>query len=153
MSYLSMTRLKLKSPRHLIPFWIYNEKVVWQVRKAEGFLRGRWLANYSLSMWTTTLWESQQVAKKFYLQGSHREAMTRLSKWSSEAVLCSQDINTTELPSWQKVGDELAHQGRFVAIEEPSFNHQNKVVEAPNFVSLTREFTATHSQYFVLINK
>ncbi len=153
MSYLSMTRLKLKSPRYLIRFWNYNEKIVRQMQTAEGFLQGKLLANYSLAMWTTTLWTSSEALKEFYLNGSHQEVIARISEWSSEAVHFSKYVSTKELPSWQQIGSELAHQGRFQELKQPSLNQQNKVVLPPKFVNLVKEVTATQIKSYISLNK
>lgn len=141
MAYLSMTRLKLKSARYVIPFLVYNERVVKQIRTSEGFLKGKLLATPTLSMWTTTLWASQEALKAFYLNGTHRIAMAKLNEWSSEAASAHQQVDINELPSWGYISTQLCKIGHFTALKEPSLEHEHRTILSPRVTIMIRVLT------------
>jgi heme-degrading monooxygenase HmoA len=138
MVYLSMTRLKLKSAIYLLPFSIQNEQVIRQIRTSRGFLKGKELATPNLSMWTATLWDSQEDLRVFYLSGSHKKAMKNISEWSSEAVSGHQEIDSIELPAWDNIRLQLLSIGHFINLKESSFAHQEGMISKPKFTLLTR---------------
>lgn len=129
--YLAITRLKLKSTRYIVPFFIHNERVVKQIRASEGFLKGKQLATPSLSMWTATLWTCEEALKTFYLSGEHRAVMSKISEWSSEAVSGHQQVDSNKLPSWDYVRTQLHQIGRFTHLQEHSFDYLNKIILKP----------------------
>lgn len=140
MAFISMTRLKLRSYRYLIPFFVQNEEVLNQIRQSEGFIKGKEMATIGLSMWTSTLWASEKSLKAFYLSGSHRQAMSKLDIWVSEAVTGHREINTVELPSWEQARDELHKFGHFIKLSHPSLNHQHQIIPEL-FVIFTRSIS------------
>lgn len=138
MAYLSMTRLKLKSPAYLIPFCIQNEQIVRQIKISPGFLKGKELATPNLSMWTATLWDSSENVRAFYLRGSHKEAMRNISVWSSKAVTGHQEGDFSELPSWEDIRLQLLKAGNFTNLQNGSSDHHAKIISKPRVTLLTR---------------
>jgi hypothetical protein len=134
MVFLSTTRLKLKFYNYLIPFLIQNEKVLHQIRQSKGFIKGKEMAALDLSMWTTTLWDSETSLKAFYLSGSHLQAMSKLDLWASEAVTGHRQINTLQLPSWYEVSRELSEIGHFIKLSNPSLDHKQQIINVPPIV-------------------
>lgn len=128
MFYLSMTRLKLKSPLYLIPFFIQNEKILSQLRATQGFIKGKVLAAPNLSMWTVTLWKSEQDIRTFYLNGEHGETMEKINEWSSDSAICHQLIESDEIPSWENIRLQLIKSGRFRDLTEPSFDQISREI-------------------------
>lgn len=137
MNFLSMTRLRLRSYSSLIPFLVQNEQILNQIRHSEGFIKGKEMATVGLSMWTSTLWVSEKSLKAFYLSGSHRQVMSKLDVWTSEAVSGHWEINTLQLPSWYEVRDQLQSIGHFSKLSHPSLNHQNQIITVPR-IGFTR---------------
>ncbi len=145
MAYLSMTRLKLKSPLYLIPFWFHTQRVVKQMKASEGFLKGKLLVTHNLSMWTMTLWVSEEALHNFYLSGAHRLVMKKLSEFSSEAIAGHQEVESNELPSWEYVRNELCLIGYLGKLKEPSTNHKNRIILSPKIVILNIFLTPSKS--------
>ena len=128
MFYLSMTRLRLKSPLYLIPFFVQNEKILSQLRTSQGFIKGKVLAAPNLSMWTVTLWSSEEDLRAFYLNGEHGETIEKIDQWSSDSVGCHQSTESDEIPSWENVRLQLIKSGRFRDLKEPSCDQINRVI-------------------------
>jgi Domain of unknown function (DUF3291) len=144
MFYLAMTRLKLKSPRYLIPFWLHTEQVVKQMRASEGFVTGKLMGTLNLSMWTMTLWTSEEALRAFYLSGAHQNVMGKLSEWSSEAVAGHLAVETHQLPSWFEVRTTLCKIGCFAKLAEPSIDHNNGAIENPKIIIFQAIFNSYH---------
>ncbi len=139
MPALSMTRLKLKSAGLLPKFIIENETAVKQLKTAKGFICGKTLAELSLGMWTTTLWDSEENMRNYYTSGGHRELMPKLSQYASEAVTTHISYDQKELPSWAFVHEQLSAKGRFsTALKDPSQDHLNKIIKFPKITIFTR---------------
>lgn len=139
MFYLAVTRLKLKSYNYLIPFLLNTYQIVKQIRASENFLQGKLMATPNLSMWTMSLWCSEESVRKFYLSGSHQLAMGKISDWSSEAVHVTHATNWNELPHWNDVTQMLNKHGKFVLLTHPSEEHLNCFIPQPN-LRLTLKF-------------
>ncbi len=132
MFYVSVTRLKLKSFVYLLPFLFHTEQIVKQIRVSENFLQGQLMATHNLSMWTMTLWASEESVREFYLSGSHQLVMGKISEWTSEAVHINHPTNLDQLPPWTEVTQLLANQGHFVHLTHPSENHLKRFIPQPN---------------------
>ncbi|ELS33890.1 MULTISPECIES: hypothetical protein [Pseudanabaena] len=132
MLYLSVTRLKLKSFRYLLSFLFYTDQILREIRASEGYLQGKLMATHNLSMWTMTLWTSEESARNFYLSGSHQLAMEKISEWTSEAVHINHPTNWDQLPPWTDVTQLLANQGHFVPLTNPSENHLKRFITQPS---------------------
>ena len=143
MSVLSITRLRLKSYGYLAQFLIHNEKIFQQIRKSEGFIRGKEVTAFDLSMWTCTLWKSDGLLRSFYLNGAHQKAMLNIDRWSSEAATFHQDIDSFDLPSCRRMIDLLEKNGHFTKLTDPSENHCQRVIHVPLF-AITRLIHANY---------
>ncbi len=137
MSLLSVTRLKLKSPRYLPAFLINTERIAREIRTSEGFLQGQLMGTFNLSMWTMTLWNSEATLKKFYLSGTHQKIMGKLSEWSSEAASVHMEVNNHQLLIWNDVIAEICRTGYFATLQEPSLDHRNRIIQKPNLILKT----------------
>jgi hypothetical protein len=134
MPYLSMTRLKLRSPRYLPSFLIYNSQIVEEIRVSHGFLKGKQSATLNLSMWTATLWNSYVDLQRFYRTGSHAKVMSQIDMWSSEAASGNREVYSLDIPSWQSIGLFLTESGHFLNLKNPSHKHQERTIQAPRFL-------------------
>ena len=136
-----MTGLKLKHPKYLVPYLLYTAKIIKQIIKSDGFIKGKILAEPNLSMWTTTLWRSKEASNAFYCQGNHRSSMSLLKNWASEAVTgFKENHNSNQLPSWKSIAYQLMETGNFNLLAIGSYNHQNKIIPPAKFTFLTIPF-------------
>ncbi|NES18703.1 MAG: hypothetical protein F6K41_07170 [Symploca sp. SIO3E6] len=109
--HLSVTWLKLKHPKYLIPYLILSGRIIREVRVSEGFLKGKVLGTAGLSMWTATLWTSREASNAFHLQGVHWKSVRTIGKWSSEAASGHKNINSRQLPQWEHIAALLKQTG------------------------------------------
>jgi hypothetical protein len=110
-----------------------------QIRASENFLQGQLMATPNLSMWTMTLWTSEESVREFYLSGSHQLVMGKISEWSSEAVHVMHPTTCNHLPHWNDVTQLLNKHGKYVILTHPSENHLNCFIPQPN-LKLTLKF-------------
>lgn len=139
MPVLAMTRLKLKSARLLPKFILENETAVKQLKTAKGFICGKTLAEPSLGMWTTTLWDSEENMRAYYISDAHSKLMPKLSHYACEAVTTHISFDEKKLPSWGFVHEQLSSKGRFsTVLKEPSQDHLNCFIKFPKITIFTR---------------
>lgn len=132
MPYLSMTRLKLRSLRHLPHFSLHTARVVRQVQRTPGFIDGQIMFALELSAWTVVLWESDAAIRTYFTNGVHGRGQSYIYVWASEANHAHVAVDHLELPSWEEVARSLSEIGRFLTIPYPSQNHCNHIVAPPN---------------------
>lgn len=126
-----MTRLKLRSPKYLIPYLIQSEQIITQIVVSQGFLKGKILATLGLSMWTATLWSDRDASYAFHLRGKHQNSMPLFRDWAEEAVLGVQTISSEQLPSWSHIAKKLEEIGHFYRLDRCSENHLNQIIPTP----------------------
>ncbi len=143
MPVLAMTRLRLKSVRLLPRFIWASEAAVDRLRTAPGFLRGKLLAELNLAMWTASLWHSEEGMRAFYLSGAHRALTPKLREFACESIVGHVPYESSELPSWQFIYENLCKVGRYsdALLSEPSDNHRNRNVTRPRFAFLARQLS------------
>jgi hypothetical protein len=124
-----------------------NEAVIAQLRAAPGFLRGKLMAEPSLAMWTASLWLSEESMRAFYLSGDHRAVMPRLGDFAAEAFVGHISYESSELPSWQFICENLCKVRRYsnALLSEPNDDHRNRIVARPKFAFLTRQLRPASS--------
>src|SRR6266481_9433408 len=87
MPLVSITRLRVRSWRNLVPFMFYTLRSSRQAKVAEGNLAVSLLRNSNNVYWTRTVWTTEAAMKSFVLSGPHRQVMRRLLEWCDEAAL------------------------------------------------------------------
>lgn len=115
------------------------------MKASEGFMKGKLLVTHNLSMWTMTLWVSEEALHNFYLSGAHRMVMKKLSEFSSEAIAGHQEVESNELPSWEYARNELSRIGYLGKLKKPSVDHENRIISSPKIAILNIFLTPTKS--------
>ena len=118
MALISLTRLRLASPRFLPPFAWYAVRSSMQARRSPGFRGMRLLADRRLTFWTATAWDDLASMKAYRSAGAHRAVMPRLASWCDEASV------TRWVGPVESMGDWAAAYARMVAEGEPSHVRQ-----------------------------
>jgi hypothetical protein len=131
MSFVSVTRLRIRLARFLPLFAIHTFRSFNQVKKASGFKGGSILADRSWTFWTMTTWDSQESMRAFMTGGAHRAAMPHLLDWCDEASVVHWDGAEDDLPSWNEADKRMRESGRASKVRFPSSCHSTLNYRAP----------------------
>ena len=131
MPFVSVTRLRLRSARYLIPFIIYSLLSSWQARRSRGNLGLKLLRDANQTFWTLTAWQDEGDMRSFMMAGSHRRAMPKLLDWCDEALVAHWKQETSELPGWDQAHRKIVEQGRPSKVRFPSSDHIARRIPEP----------------------
>ncbi len=120
MTFLSVTRLRVRYLRYL-PVFIWNtSQSIRQAERSAGFLGGKLLRDAKNVFWTVTAWENEAAMNAFRTSGAHRRAMPNLLNWCDEASVVHWNQETAELPTWLEVHLRMVTEGRPSKVNHPS---------------------------------
>jgi len=128
---VSITRLRVRSPRFLLPFLFYALRSYRQAKKSPGNLAASLLRDKDSTFWTRTLWASEADMKAFMLGPPHRHAMRRLLEWCDEAALVHWEQESAEAPDWREAHRRMQAEGRRSRVNHPSPAHERFEIRAP----------------------
>jgi hypothetical protein len=131
MAFVSVTRLRLRSVRYLIPFTIYALLSSRQARRSKGNLGLKLLRDANQTFWTLTAWQDEEAMRSFMMSGSHRRAMPKLLDWCDEASVAHWKQETSELPSWDQAHRKIVEHGRPSKVKQPSSDHIARRIPEP----------------------
>ena len=131
MAVVSITRLRVRSLRYLVPFLVFALRSSRQAKKAEGNLGVSLLRDDKMTFWTRTVWTTEAAMKSFMLSGPHRQAMPRLLGWCDEAALVHWNQETDQQPDWQEAHRRIQSEGRRSKVMHPSQAHEKYEIPAP----------------------
>jgi hypothetical protein len=131
MAVVSITRLRVRSVRYLVPFLFYAFRSTRQAKKAVGNRGVSLLRDSDNTFWTCTLWTTQSAMRDFMLAGAHGKAMRRLLDWCDEAALVHWEQENEQAPSWQQAYQRLQTDGRRSKVNHPSPAHEKFQIRAP----------------------
>lgn len=120
MALISVTRLRLRSPRYLLPFFWDAILTQFQAQRAPGNLKLSTHREPPLAFWTLTAWDSADSMRKYMTSGAHRKAMPKLMEWCDEASVLSWEQDSPDLPDWETAMQRMAEQGRCTKLPHPS---------------------------------
>ncbi|MGA7918055.1 MAG: DUF3291 domain-containing protein [Candidatus Acidiferrales bacterium] len=123
MTFVSITRLRVRSRRYLPMFGWYALISARQAARADGNLTARLLRDRRNTFWTATLWTSEAAMKKYMLAGPHKKAMIKLQFWCDEAAVVHWNQEGSELPTWAEACARLQRDGRKSKVNYPSPVH------------------------------
>ena len=146
MYFVSVTRLRLRSFIHLLPFFLANERSVKQLLITPGFIAGKELVDKGMVFWTVTLWAADTDMKAFRNSEAHRKAMQKLPTWCSEATYVHWVQEDATLPSWPAVHEKMLTEGKISKVRNPTERHLVKDFPPPQRTKTERPFKPrTHS--------
>jgi len=117
---VSITRLRLRSAWHLIPFFIHTTRSRKQAESSPGCLVVKVRKTKGLAFWTLTAWENETSLRAFMAVGPHRAAMPKLFHWCDEAATAHWPVDTTVMPDWDSATQQLLQHGRLSKLKHPS---------------------------------
>jgi hypothetical protein len=126
---ISVTRLRLRSWRYLLPFFLQTIRILLQTMRTEGFRNGRLLADQKLVFWTVTRWESEDALLTWRNRGAHGSSMAYLAKWCSEAAVVRWQIDgKADFPDWGDCSHKIAASGNMVVAKRTSNSGENQTI-------------------------
>lgn len=123
MTFVSITRLRLRSVRFLPSFMIYALKSVRQCKHTPGFQGGSLLPDRKLTFWTMTLWRDQSAMRAYMTTGAHLTAMSKLLDWCDEASIVHWMQDNAAQPNWHEADRRMRTEGRPSKLRNPGPNH------------------------------
>jgi hypothetical protein len=138
MSFISVTRLRIRSARFLPSFAVHTFRALKQVREAPGFKDGSLLIDRGWTFWTMTTWDSQESMRLYMTKGSHRAAMPHLLAWCDEASVVHWDQPKNGLPAWNEADKRMRESGRASKVNFPSSCHMTLNYRPPRITTARR---------------
>ncbi len=120
MPLISLTRLRLASPRYLPGFMWYALRSSWQARRSPGFRGMKVLADRRLTFWTATAWDDLPSMKAYRSAGSHRTAMRYLAAWCDEASVTRWVGPVESMADWGAAHARMLSEGEPSRVDRPS---------------------------------
>ena len=131
MTFISVTRLRLRSRLYVPPF-LWNVLLsTWQVINTKGFKGGKLLVDAHQTYWTMTAWEEQAAMKIYRNAGAHRSVMPKIQDWCDEASLVHWRQEDDNLPDWIEVHERLIKEGFLTKLSKPSPAHLERNIPRP----------------------
>ena len=124
MPIVSVTRLRLRSPRYVMPFFWTTLRVRHAARKSHGSLAVQLRKSPGLAFWTLTSWRDTAAMHSFTMTSPHKEAMEKLAHWCDEAAFAHWEVSTSEVPSWDTAEQQLREHGQLGKLRHPSPKHK-----------------------------
>ena len=131
MTFVSLTRLRVRSIRFLPMFAVHALRSNQQVRQSAGFLTGALLPDRHFTFWTMTAWDSLESMRAYMLSGAHKKAMPHLMHWCDEASVAHWSQPDSTLPPWEEADRRMRETGRISKVRHPSAHHADLSYEPP----------------------
>ncbi len=138
MTFISVTRLRVKSLLLLTAFMRANEASVKSLKGLQGFLGGSELIDRGLVFWTLTVWEDDSAMRAFRNGPAHRAAMQRLPDWCDEAAYVHWLQEDAGLPDWAAASKRLLTEGKLTKVKTPSAAHAAGSIRPLRWTRLVR---------------
>jgi hypothetical protein len=131
MSFVSVTRLRLRRFRHVPPFAFYTLLTLVQARRSKGNLTARAIRQDGLVFWTITLWSESDAMRAFRNRGWHGRVMPKLADWCDEATYVNWRQEDSEPPDLPHAYQRLISEGVASRVRYPSPNHLTRAFPPP----------------------
>ena len=131
MPLVSITRLRVRSWRYLLPFIYFSIRSSRQAKVAEGNLAVSLLRDSNNTYWTRTVWTTEAAMKSFMLAGAHQQVMPRLLEWCDEAAVVHWGQDSDREPDWEEAHRRLQEEGRRSKVKHPSPEHEKYLIARP----------------------
>ena len=132
MAIVSITRLRVRSWRYLVPFLFYALRSFRQAKHSQGQVAASLLRDSDRTFWTCTVWTTESAMKEFILAGAHRQVMRKLLEWCDEAALVHWEQESEREPNWAEAHQKLQAQGRRSKVNYPSPAHESFRIRPPS---------------------
>ena len=133
MTFVSVTRLRIRSIWFMPLFAWDTLRSLRQVKRAVGFQEGSLLPDRRFTFWTMTAWDSRESMRRYMTSGAHKAAMPMLMKWCDEASVVHWEQADEKLPTWAEADRRMRTEGRISKVQHPSAGHAGLRYEEPRF--------------------
>jgi hypothetical protein len=123
MPLVSVTRLRIRSWRYMLPFALYTLRATGQARKSTGFLGGWVGSSGNRAFWTVTVWTDEAAMKRYRDSGVHKAAMPKMLDWADEAAMARYEQPVAEPPDGAAAHAALLSRGRTSKVRHPTTAH------------------------------
>ena len=121
--FVSLTRLRLRSPRFLPGFaWVAWRSTA-QLRRADGFRRGALLTEPGLGFWTATVWHDEEAMRAYHNADAQGRAMRKLARWRDEASVAHWYTDDEVVLDRNALRTRMIAEGRLSKVRYPSPTH------------------------------
>ncbi|EPC03294.1 hypothetical protein L861_17275 [Litchfieldella anticariensis FP35 = DSM 16096] len=117
MPVLSVTRLHVRSWRHVPVVLLATLRSAHQARRAEGNLAVAVLGDVKNTFWARSAWQNEDAMRAYIWSGVHRRIMSNLSTWCDEAAVAHWEAEKPEIQSWEEAHHYLQRYGREPVID------------------------------------
>lgn len=138
MTFVSLTRVRIRSIRFLPLFALHTWRSVRQIKCAQGFQTGALLADRRRTFWTMTVWDSEESMRQFMVSGSHKAAMPHALEWCDESSFAHWTQPEAEVPSWMEAHKRMREGGRSSKVRNPSPQHVTLAFSAPRTTGVAK---------------
>jgi hypothetical protein len=132
MALISVTRLRIRAGRYMLPFLWYTLRSYRQAKRAPGCLPASTLRDANRAFWTLTAWSDEAAMKRFMLAGAHRKVMPKLLEWCDEASVAHWAQDGPDLPDWPEAHRRMLQHGRPSKVNHPSPAHVARAIPPPH---------------------
>jgi hypothetical protein len=134
MTFISITRLRVRSWRFLPLFFLQAIRAARQAKKASGNRSVSLLREAHHVFWTRTRWDSEASMKAYILAGAHRQVMSKLINWCDEAAVAHWTQDSAQEPSWAVAHAQVLKIGRLSKVNHPSNAQSEFQIPEPRVV-------------------
>lgn len=131
MTFVSVTRLRIRSVRFMPLFALDTLRSLRQVKRAAGFQEGSLLPDRRFTFWTMTAWDSGESMRRYMTAGAHKKTMPKLMEWCDEASVVHWEQEDAALPTWAEADRRMRTEGRVSKVRHPSAGHAGLRYEEP----------------------
>ncbi|MDP1025761.1 DUF3291 domain-containing protein [Sphingomonas sp. KR1UV-12] len=131
MTFVSITRLRIRAFRFMPAFALHTWRAQRQVERAAGIVGGSLLADRKLTFWTMTLWRDRSDMRAYMTSGDHLTAMPRLLDWCDQVSIAHWDQETPSLPGWADADGRMRIEGRPSKVRHPAPGHADMSFAPP----------------------
>ncbi|MEO5580408.1 MAG: antibiotic biosynthesis monooxygenase [Gemmatimonadaceae bacterium] len=139
MAFISLTRLRLRSLRFFPMFAIHTFASTRQLRRAPGFVRGRFALEGLTGFWTITAWKDDASMRAYRNTDAHKRAMPKLMVWCDEASVAHFEQPGDELLTAAQALERMIASGRISKVRHPSPGHAAGMIAPDRKVPQVRQ--------------
>ncbi|KQN76569.1 hypothetical protein ASE91_00950 [Sphingomonas sp. Leaf62] len=130
-TFISVTRLRIRAARFLPAFLIDTWLSMRQVKRAAGYRGGALLADRDRAYWTMTAWDDAAAMRAYMTSGAHRRAMPKLMRWCDQASIAHWTQDDDALPDWHEADRRMRDEGRVSKVHHPAEGHDPMTFDIP----------------------